>query len=430
MTEEFLHYIWKHKNFDLSDLTSTDGEKIEIIRPGDRNSDAGPDFFNARIRIGNTVWAGNIEIHIRASDWKRHLHQDDLAYDNIILHVVHEADQRIRDRKGKAFPTLELTGRINADLYRKYISFKDSTSWVPCGKQASSASPIVIESWLERLLVERLEKKAGRILHSLELNHNNWEESFYHQLARNFGFRLNAVPFEMLGRSTPFNLFSHYRDNLVQTEALLFGQAGLLEEYFFEPYAQHLQSEYQFLAKKHSLDPMKAELWKFLRLRPLNFPTVRIAQFAKLLHDREHLFSKILEKKNIDELKSLFMTGVSEFWEVHYQLGSYSPSGPKFLGDDSVENILINTVAPFLFVYGKQRGQEHATDFAMEILSETRGENNNIIRNWKTIGLEVPDGGRSQALLELKESYCNAKRCLDCGIGRFLLRRELVKERW
>jgi hypothetical protein len=425
MTEEFLHYVWKYRNFDLRHLQTTEGESLEILRPGEHNSDSGPDFFDARIRIGQTVWAGNVEIHLRSSDWNRHFHQSNPAYNNIILHVVHESDQLIFDKSGKPFPALELTGRIHPDVYRKYLSFRDSPHWIPCGKQAGEISNGLLELWLERLLVERLERKSARIADSLALNQNDWEASFYTVLARNFGFRINSLPFEMLAKCTPYTLLSHYRDNLFQLEALLFGQAGMLDDYFREPYVQRLQSEYRFLAHKHKLKGMEVSLWKFLRLRPLNFPTVRIAQFAGLMHASEHLFSKILELPDLITLKKIFSSNLSAFWSKHYTFGSDSPESSKELGDESVENILINTVAPFLFVYGRTKGEGSPVDYSIELLSKIKPENNHIIRHWKDIGIVPDSGGRSQALFELKESYCGPKRCLECVIGRFLLKNEV-----
>jgi hypothetical protein len=422
MTEAFIHYIWKYKNFHLGNLTTTAGEPMEIIHTGEHNSDAGPDFFNARIRIGNTIWAGNIEIHVRASDWSRHEHQHDSVYDNIILHVVHEADQWIRDKSGKAFPTVELNGRITPEVYKKYLNFGTSKDWIPCGIQAGKASRIVVEAWLERLCVERLERKAESILETLQQNQNNWEETFYQYLARNFGFRVNAVPFNLLARSVPLHLASRYKDNLMLLEALFFGQAGLLEDFFFESYPQRLQSEYQFLAHKHSITGIDGHLWKFLRMRPMNFPTIRIAQFVNLIHKSEHLFSSVLEANELPQLKSLFASGVSAYWHTHYQFGSFSAPGLKMKGAETIENIIINTVVPFLFVYGKQKGIEEMEERALRLLEETKPENNSVASKWTKIGLRADNGARSQALLELKNRYCSERKCLECGIGRDLLK--------
>jgi len=422
MTEAFIHYIWKYKNFNQSNLTTTSGEPLEIIHTGEHNSDAGPDFFNARIRIGDTLWAGNIEMHVRASDWNRHEHQHDSAYNNIILHVVHEADQWIRDKSGKAFPTVELNGRVAPEVYKKYLDFGTSNDWVPCGIQAGKASRVALEVWLERLCVERLERKAEGILATLQNNHNNWEETFYQHLARNFGFRVNAIPFGLLAQSIPLNLLARYKDSLLLLEALFFGQAGLLEDFFFESYPQRLQSEYQFLAHKHSLTGIDGHLWKFLRMRPLNFPTIRIAQFACLIHKSDHLFSAVLEAKELAQLKTLFATGVSAYWHTHYQFGSFSAPGRKMKGAETIENIIINTVVPFLFVYGKQKGEAHLEERAFQFLEEVKPEKNSVASKWKRIGLRANNGARSQALLELKNRYCAERKCLDCGIGRDLLK--------
>ena len=421
MTEEFLHYIWKYRNFNQDSLHTTEGEPVEILQPGEQNSDAGPDFFNARIRIGQMLWVGNVEIHIRASDWNRHGHPQDPAYGNIILHVVHEADEWVQHPGGRTIPTLELNGLVPAGLYRKYLDFSRSKAWVPCGSQVQEVNPGILVVWLERLLTERLEQKSHRILESLRQNQNNWEETFYQYLARNMGFRVNALPFELLAKSCPLNLLGRYRDNLFQLEALLFGQAGLLEEHFVETYPQRLQSEYQFLAHKHELEPLHAHLWKFHRLRPMNFPSLRIAQFARVIQSAP-LFSRLLDHGGMSELKKVFGRGVSEYWHTHFHFGKPSPPGKKLMGEEMIENIAINTLAPFLFLYARQKGEEQAAEKAFDLLSETGPENNAILREWKKLGLKARDGGRTQALIELKTQYCNFRRCLDCAIGQNLLK--------
>ncbi|HEV7230034.1 MAG TPA: DUF2851 family protein [Bacteroidia bacterium] len=422
MTEEFLLYLWKFRNFEMKDLRTTAGDPLEIIQPGYRNTDSGPDFFNARVRIGETLWAGNIEFHVHASDWERHNHQADKAYDNIVLHVVYEADHKVCNAAGTLFPTLELKDRVPAGLYEKYKEFKNNFDWIPCGKQIRDVRVPVMEAWLERMLAERLEEKTNRIQETLSLYKNDWEETFYIHLARNFGFRVNALPFEMLAKSLPLRMLLRYRGNLFQTEALLFGQAGLLNEYFQDSYAQRLQAEYQFLAYKHKLTPMNAYLWKFLRLRPLNFPTLRIAQFARLMQKSDHLFARIVAAKNKEELRTIFRTGTSVFWHTHYHFGKEVAKGPRDLGDESIANIAINTVAPFVFLYARQMGDESAAEQAFSILTGLNPERNAILRNWKKLGLDIPDAARSQALIELKTKYCAARKCLECGIGRDLLK--------
>ncbi|HXC06420.1 MAG TPA: DUF2851 family protein [Bacteroidia bacterium] len=422
MTEEFLHYIWKFRNYEFRELQAVTGEQLEILSPGAHNRDSGPDFFNARIRIDDTVWAGNVEIHIRASDWNRHAHHNDKAYDNIILHVVYESDASIRDTSGRLLLTLEMSGRVNHDQYRKYLDLRNSKDWIPCGTQVAGVNNLVLEAWLERLLISRLERKSEEIREIWKQCMHDWEEAFYIYLARNFGFHTNALPFELLARSLPYKLMSRYRDNLFQLEALFFGQAGLLEDYFEESYPQRLQNEYQFLAHKHKLKCLDKRIWKFLRMRPANFPTLRIAQFASLLHDTEHLFSKITEIPDLEELKTGLYTTPSEYWEEHYHFSKQVPAAEKQLGSGSINNMLINTVCPFLFVYGKEKGMDEAGERALEFLSLLPSEQNSIIREWKRLGLKIKDAGRAQALLELKNRFCAVRKCLDCGVGRSLLK--------
>ncbi len=422
MTEEFLHYIWKFRNYDFLNLKAVTGEVVEVISPGSHNRDSGPDFFNARIRIGDTLWAGNVEIHIKASDWNRHVHEQDRAYDNIILHVVHEADEWIRDHSGNLFFTLELNGRIDAEQYHKYLRLRCSNDWIACGSHIVTINKIVLESWLERLLVSRLERKTEEVKEIWKQSMHNWEESFYIYLARNFGFHVNSLPFELLARSIPYTTICRYRNNLFQLEALLFGQAGFLEDYFEESYPQRLQSEYQFLAHKHDLKSLDKRIWKFMRMRPANFPSLRIAQFASLMSTAEHLFSYVLETQKLEELKPRLNAGTSPYWHRHYHFGKKSPMGKKALGEESLHNMLINTVSPFLFAYGKEKGEEETAERALQYLNQLPAENNEIIRQWKKLGLKVKGAGRSQALLELKNRYCSIKKCLDCGVGRSLLK--------
>jgi hypothetical protein len=292
MTEDFLHYIWKFKLFDLAGLCTMDGVPVEVIKAGDHNFDAGPDFFNARLRIGETLWAGNVEVHIRASDWNRHGHQSDKAYDNIILHAVYEADIPLLRASGERIPTIEMKSRIPLRHFQAYMNFKQSSDWIPCEKQFASVPDLVVNASLDRMLAERLEKKSLSILFSLQNNHNNWEETFYQALARNYGFKTNAEPFELLARSLPSLVLAKHKNSLLQVEALLFGQAGMLEDHYEDKYMSSLQNEYIFLRQKFRLEPIPLHLWKYLRLRPVNFPAIRIAQFASLVFHSSHLFSQ------------------------------------------------------------------------------------------------------------------------------------------
>lgn len=427
MTEELLHHVWKYRLFDHKELFTQSGEAVEVIVPGDHNTDSGPDFFNARVKVGGTEWAGNIEIHTRASDWKRHGHEQDKAYDNIVLHVVYENDEPLADAAGNIVPAIQLKGRIDELLMKKYSELRQGRDWIPCGSQVKEVSSITLVSWLERLLVERLERKALDIQSKLELNRNNWEESFYQQLARNFGFRINAGPFELLARSLPSTILAKHKSSLLQVEALLFGQAGLLEDHFTDGYARQLQNEYAFLQKKFKLVPVAAHLWKFMRLRPSNFPTIRIAQLAHLVYRSSHLFSSVMEAHTVEDIHKLFNVKASEYWEEHYVFDKRSPKRSKQLGKDAIDNIIINTIVPFLFVYGRKHDDERYEERALKLLECTEGESNGIITNWKKLGMNADTAWSTQALLQLRNEYCAKKRCLQCAIGNKLLEESSLK---
>jgi hypothetical protein len=422
MTEEFLHHIWKFKLFNQLDLKTTAGEAIEIIKSGNHNFDSGPDFFNAQIKIGDTLWAGNVEIHINASDWKKHFHQYDKAYNNIILHIVYNADEPVDRASGEAIPTIEIKERIAQKIFQNYLNFKSSKDWIPCEKQIAAVPTLIVNSTFDKLLVERLERKSKLISDNLKLNNNNWEETFYQHLARNFGFKTNAEPFELLAKSLPSLVLAKHKNSLLQIEAMLFGQAGLLNEHLKDKYPQALQNEYIFLKQKLKLNSIDSHLWKFLRLRPVNFPTIRIAQFANLIFNSTHLFSKIIETEKCNDLKILINIDVSEYWQTHYLFDKSSKWKTKHLGDDSINNILINTIVPFLFVYGKQKDEVKYIERALQFLEQTTGENNAIIKKWESFKMPVKSAYSTQALLQLKNEYCNYKKCLSCNIGNYLLK--------
>lgn len=422
MTEEFLHHIWKFRLFDQLDLTTTSGEPVEIVKVGNHNFDSGPDFFNAQLKVGSTLWAGNVEIHINSSDWKKHLHQQDKAYDNIVLHVVYNADIPIHRASGEAIPTVEIKERIENKIYQNYVNFKSSNDWIPCEKQIKEVPALIINSTIDRLLLERLERKSISISDSLKLNNNNWEETFYQHLARNFGFKTNALPFELLAKSLPSVFLGKHKNSLLQLEAMLFGQAGLLDEHFEDKYLQALQNEYVFLKHKLKLEPIAKHLWKFLRLRPANFPSIRIAQFAGLVFNSTHLFSKIIEMDQCGDLKKIMNIDVSEYWHTHYMFDKLSKSQTKHLGETSMDNIIINTVVPFLFVYGKYKDETKYIDRALKFLEQTAGESNSIIEKWDMLKLPVDTAYSTQALLQLKNEYCVFKKCLSCNIGNYLLK--------
>lgn len=421
MQEEFLHYLWKFRLFDGKDLVTQSGDPIEILKTGEHNFDSGPDFFNARIKIGNTEWAGNVEIHTKASDWEAHKHQNDKAYDNVILHVVHEADKELKRKSGEVIPTLKLKGKVPGGIYKKYLAFKASNDWIPCGKRVQTVSTFVLNHWMDRLLIERLERKTQPIVEALANNQNNWEEAFYQQLAYGFGLKVNSQPFEQLAKALPLNILAKHKDSLLSIETLLFGQAGLLNDHPKDEYEKQLLKEYKFLKSKFKLKPMDAHLWKFARLHPPGFPTIRIAQFANLIYKSMNLFSKMIEAQNIYTIRSLLHAEASEYWNTHYRFGKVSPSRKKLFGEDTKNNLIINVIAPFLFVYAKQKGEPRLTERALDFLDKTEAEKNSIIEKWNSLGVETENAGQTQALLQLKNEYCAKKRCLECSIGSKLL---------
>ncbi len=422
MTEDFLHYVWKYKAFNLSGLKTLEGETIQIIKTGEHNQDEGPDFFNTRLKIGTTTWAGNIEIHLKSSDWRKHLHNNNGNYNNLILHLVYENDEDIA-HTGKPVATAELKTLIDKNLLNKYNQLLYAKQWIPCANQLKTVSTFTLNNWLERLLIERLERKAKTISSLLELNKNNLEETFYINLARNFGMKVNAVPFELLAKSLPNSFLGKHKSSLFQVEALLFGQSGLLEKQFKDDYPNQLKKEYEFLQKKFSLQPIEAHLWKFLRLRPVNFPTVRIAQLASLIHNSSGLFSKIMEAQKVEELRKLLIAETSDYWNTHYVFDKASPMQKKNLGSVAIDNILINSIVPFMFVYAGYKGLEEYKDKAVAFLEQLGSEKNNIIERFTELGLKSLHASNSQSLLELKNEYCSFKKCLNCGIGISLLKK-------
>jgi Protein of unknown function (DUF2851) len=422
MRENFLHFLWRWRRFDAADLCTLDGQPLTILHPGELNTDAGPDFFNARLRIGDTEWAGNVEMHLRASEWLTHQHQHDRAYDNVVLHVVLEADQPILRASGEPLPCLSLAGRIPPNLLAQYERLEQQRSWIPCAHAFGDTPEIVRLNWYDRLLVERLEAKTTDIAARVEHANEHWEEAFYQALARSYGLKVNAEPFEALARSLPLSVLARHKNNLLQLEALLFGQAGLLEGSFQEAYPAELAKEYQFLRHKYQLTPLDGSSWKFLRLRPANFPTVRLAQFAALVHQSAHLFSKITEATSVRSLEHLFAAPTGEYWLTHYQFDKPSAKRAKAPGRDFIQLLLINTVVPMLFQYGKARQLPDLQDRALRLLEELPAEANATIDGWAALGVVPANAYRTQALLQLKAHYCDERRCLSCAVGHSILK--------
>lgn len=418
MSEDFLHYLWKYRLF-VSSLSTTYGEPIDIISPGIHNHNEGPDFSNARLRIGETLWAGNVEIHVNSSDWFKHGHQLNPVYDSVILHVVlnHDVKQEIG-----TMPVAEIRENIDYRIYDAYKAFITSKNWVPCIHQIGSVDKEETSLWLERMLIERLERKSEYIQDFLTLTGNDWEGVFYLMLARSFGFNINALPFEMMARSLPYKILAKHLDNPMQLEALIFGQAGLLDQYLTDPWPQQLFAEYSFLRKKYNLLPIAPHLWRFMRMRPVNFPTVRLAQFASLLSNQANLLSAVLECGNARDLIGVFDTTASGFWDTHYHFNKESAYEQKKLGHSSAVLLVINAVLPFMFVYGRAIADDELCNRALDYYRQIPGESNNITRQWKAAGMDTSSAFNSQALIGLKSDYCDKYKCLDCRIGTLLLR--------
>ena len=417
MTERLLQYIWQFQYFNFSSLQTEEDEQLQIIHPGMLNTNQGPDFTDAKIKINDTVWAGSIELHINTSDWKNHKHSNDKNYKNVILHVVWQHDVNLN----LPCSTLILEDKVPKILLHKYDEFMLTDNFIPCEKHIHQINSLTWQSWKERLLIERLEKRTGAIFEYLQKNNNHWEETFWWLLAKNFGIRLNSSAFEKTAKSISINILAKHKDQIHQTEALLFGQAGLLNNDFKEDYPKLLQREYQFLKKKYSLQKIEGEMI-FLRMRPSNFPTVRLAQLAMLVHKSLHLFSKIKESTDIKNIKQLLQVTANDYWHYHYTFGEMAGFKKKKLGEQMINNILINTVVPVLFAYGHYHNESRYKDKALQWLIDIKAEKNSITKGFVSLHMENNTAFDSQALIQLKNEYCNKKRCLDCTVGNKLLR--------
>ena len=421
--EDFLHYVWQFRSFDYSELQTADGEKLEIINPGLLNKNAGPDFSHSKINIGDTLWAGSVEIHLKSSDWVKHNHQSDQSYENVILHVVYEHDMEIKRMDGTLLPVLALKNRISADLIRKYENLFLNLTDFPCVAQIQHVDQLIVDSFLSRTLLERFEQKTNSLKETLSELNGNWDETFYRFMARNFGFKVNALPFELLAKAVPQNIYAKHKDNPLQIEALVFGAAGFLNDQFEEEYPQKLKTEFQFLQKKYQIKPLEVSIWKFMRMRPQNFPTIRLAQFAALIIKANHLFSKIIDIKNVAELQALFeKLPVNEYWKTHYHFKKVAIGVKTQIGKTSVDAILLNTVALFLFAYGKYTDAQFYISRAIKLLELLPAEENAITDKFKVAGVKIENAFASQGILQLKKQYCDQKKCLTCGIGIKLLK--------
>ena len=416
-----MQYVWKHRLWRSEDMVTNTGKKVRVVDSGLLNTDAGPDFFNAKIEIDGHMWVGNVEMHYRATDWKRHHHDSDKAYDSVILHVVAKDDAPVRRTNGELIPqlVLEVSPQFNAD----YASLVDATIEVPCATKIKQVPHLTIVEWVEGLAFERLHGKVERIHQLLDSFNGSWEDVCYVTLARNFGFGINNDAFERLARRTPLRLLGKHSDSALQIEALLFGQAGMLDAQKpgMDSYYNQLCTEYAFLSNKFQLTPMEKESWKLFRIRPQNFPYRRIAMLAQFIEGGFRMMNRILEAEGEKEMRALFEVELSGYWTKHYTFGKPNERATATLSRRSIDIILINTVAPLLYAYGELTGNYEMTDKAIKLLEDLRAESNSIVSHFVAYGIDCPDALTSQALVQLKREYCDARKCIYCKIGHHLL---------
>ena len=418
MTEQLLQFIWQFQYFNTGDLKTTAGELLLILQPGIHNTNQGPDFLNAKISCGETVLAGSIEVHINSSEWQDHGHSADKNYDNVVLHVVWKNNKET----GMHFPTLELYNRVSNLLLEKYANLLQAKSFIPCEEQIRTVEELTIALWKERMLIERLQEKAAYAEMLLQKNNHHWEEVFWQLLAKNFGIKINSDAFEAVAASVPLNILAKHKNQIHQTEALLMGQAGLLDKNFTDEYPIMLQKEYMFLKKKYSLPGIHFPV-HFLRMRPANFPTLRLSQLAALIQQSNHLFSFVKDAENLKETEAKFNVTAIDYWHCHYVFDEESGFKKKLLGRQMVQNIILNTVIPVLYAYGWYNNIEAYKTKALRWAEQLAPEKNNITLGFEKLGVANKSAYESQALIQLKNKYCNKVRCLECAIGNKILKR-------
>ncbi|HUR31303.1 MAG TPA: DUF2851 family protein [Saprospiraceae bacterium] len=423
MQEQLLHFIWQRKLFNHSDLFTTQGQQVEIIHPGFPNQDQGPDFLQARIKIEDSLWAGHVEIHIRSSAWFLHTHDQDSHYNNVVLHVVWEEDEPAVTLEKIRIPCIELHKRVEKELLARYSKLMNNQEWVPCASSLSSVDQIIKVSWLERLMSERLEKKTEQIHQILMRCGNDYEQAFFVLLCRHLGSPSNSDAMENMGIKVPLNILRKHGDRIDQIEAILFGVAGMLVKEINTEYPLKLKREFDFLKAKYNLSVIPSLQWKFMRMRPVHFPTIRIAQLSVLISQSSHFITLLAENNNSDAwMKKFMVKPANDYWNDHYHFKSQSPFLEKKLGKDTAVSLIINVVVPFMFFYGKMQGLNHLKEKAIQMLCELPAERNAIIKAWEENGWNAKDAGHTQALLHLKKYYCDLRRCLNCAVGMQVLR--------
>lgn len=422
MKEDFLHYIWKYKKWNGLDLKTTNGEAINITRVGQYLEQAEPDFFNAQIVIGNQKWAGNVEIHLKSSDWYVHHHEKDAAYENVILHVVWDHDVDVFRKNNTEIPVLELKNYVSKEVLANYQRLVTPKSWIFCEKQLGDFDDFVLKNWQERLFFERLERKSKTIYELLEQTNNDWEAVLFCMLAKNFGLNTNGEVFLKIAQSIPFSVIRKESFEVENLEALLFGKAALLDSEKEDTYFKDLKFRYFYLLHKYQLESKSEGQLQFFKHRPDNFPTIRLSQLAHLYHIHQNLFSKINSVSSLATIYELFQLSTSVYWENHYQFDKESPKKVKKLSKSFVDLLLINTIIPIQFAYAKSLGKE-TVDNLIEMLVLVAPEKNAVIDKFTSFGVKAANSFETQSLLQLKNEYCTGGRCLDCAIGMELLKK-------
>ena len=423
MNEDFLYYVWQYKLFSRIDLFTTNNKEIHIKKAGSHNKNEGPDFFNAQVEIEHQLWAGNVEMHVKSSDWYLHKHEEDENYDAVILHVVWEHDTDVFMKNNEPLPTFEIKNFVDKSILKNYtVLLHQKQNWIPCENQIEKVDSFLIGNWLERLYFERLEQKSIFIKKLLVQSNDDFEAVLFQLLAKNFGLKINGEAFLQLASSIDFSAVRKVRSDENQLTALFFGQAGFLEETIEENYHQQLKNEYAYLKHKHSLQPISKNHFQFFRMRPNNFPTIRIAQLASLFFTHQNLFSKLMSINKKEDFYKLFLINVNDFWKTHYTFEKESKKSPKKLTKTFVDLLLINTIIPLKFVYLKSRGEVDEKEF-LNLIQQIKPEKNSIISKFSDLKVQSKNAMESQSLLELKNNYCTKKRCLHCAIGNSLLRK-------
>ena len=424
MKEDFLHYLWKFKKFDTSNLTTSNGEKLTIENSGSYLQLAGPDFFNSQITIENQKWAGNVEIHLKSSDWYAHHHERDSNYDSVILHVVWDHDVEIYRKNNTEIPVLILKNLVSKETLNNYQSLVSPKSWIFCEKQIESVNSFIMLNWQERLFFERLERKSKPICDLAESTLHDWDAILFCQLAKNFGLNTNGESFYNMANSIPFSIIRKEGNDLFNLESLLFGIAGLLEINKEDHYYKKLKGNFDYLIQKYQLQSNSFTSLQFFKHRPDNFPTIRVSQLANVYYCQQQLFSKIIKADNVATIYEIFDKSVSEYWETHYQFDKISPKKKKALSKSFIDLLIINTIIPLQFAYAKSKGKE-ISEKLISLLNQVKPEANAIIDKFSSFGLKAQNAFETQALLQLKNEYCNKNRCLECSIGMELLKSEV-----